>query len=336
MTRTGEGCDKCAQALKNKPATAGWTRRNFRARLGEEDSREGRLGGRVNPADFDHAIIALVNEKARVLEDLLKSDVICYFGQIHPQMTRPFRNFIEEVKKASKRSDNTLTIVLRSPGGSAETAERMVSVVRHHYDTVNFVVPDHAMSAGTIFCMSGDRIYMDYSSALGPIDPQVLSSDGAGYVAALGYLDKVSEITAKTLLSPADVVFLKSMDLGKLALYEQAKNLSISLLKKWLVVYKFKDWTEHRTTSPGAPVTQDEKQARAEEIAAALSDNKRWHMHGRALGIDMLRELRLEIDDYSKDGNLRDAIREYNDLLTGYTDRQNISIYMHSHHTEPR
>jgi hypothetical protein len=288
----------------------------------------------LNPADLDHAIVTHVNAKAKALEDILLSDVVCYFGPIHPQITRSFRNFIEEVKKASTRTENTLSIVLRSPGGSAETTERMVSVVRHHYATVNFVVPDSAMSAGTIFCMSGDRIYMDYSSALGPIDPQVLSSDGNGYVAALGYLDKVSEITAKAVLTPADVVFLRSMDLGKLALYEQAKNLSISLLKKWLVAYKFKDWIVHRTTNPGAPVTQEEKEARAEEIAAALSDNKRWHMHGRALGIERLLELRLDIDDYSKNDPLRVAIREYNDLLTSYADRQQMPIYMHSHHTE--
>lgn len=288
----------------------------------------------MNPADLDHAILSHVNDKARKLEDELNSDVICYFGQIHPQITRPFRNFVEEVKKASTRTENTLSIVLRSPGGSAETAERMVSVVRHHYGTVNFVVPDYAMSAGTIFSMSGDRIYMDYSSALGPIDPQVLLPDGSGYVAALGYLDKVNEITAKAVLTPADAVFLRSMDLGKLALYEQAKNLSISLLKKWLVAYKFKDWVVHRTTNPGAAVTVDEKEARAEEIAAALSDNRRWHMHGRALGIERLLELKLEIDDYSKNDQLRVAIREYNDLLTGYADRQNMQFYLHSHHTE--
>jgi hypothetical protein len=310
-------------------------RHNFAQAIPDKSPKRLDVGGvHLNPADLDHAILAHVNAKAKALEDVLQSDVVCYFGQIHPQITRPFRNFIEEVRAASQRVENTLTIVLRSPGGSAETAERMVSVVRHHYETVNFIVPDYAMSAGTIFCMSGDRIFMDYSSALGPIDPQVLSSDGSGYVAALGYLDKVQEITAKNVLTPADAVFLRSMDLGKLALYEQAKNLSISLLKKWLVTYKFKDWTHHRTTNPGTEVTLAEKEGRAEEIAAALSDNRRWHMHGRALGIDRLLELKLEIDDYSNDNELRVAIREYNDLLTGYADRQNMPVYLHSHHTE--
>lgn len=288
----------------------------------------------MNPTDLDHAILAHIDQKARSLEEITSSDVIAYYGQIRPSIVRKFRDFIEEIANKTERKENTLSIVLRSPGGSAETTERLVSIVRKHYDTVNFIVPDYAMSAGTIFCMSGDRIYMDYASALGPIDPQVLSSDQSGYVAALGYLDKVAEITQKSNLSPADVIFLRSLDLGKLALYEQAKNLSISLLKKWLVKYKFKDWSNHRTTNKGSPVTDNDKVQRAQEIANMLSDNKHWHMHGRALGIEHLRELRLDIDDFSEDDALRTAIREYNDPLTAYADRMGLPIYLHSHHTE--
>lgn len=46
-------------------------------------------------------------------------------------------------------------------------------------------MPNFAYSAGTIFCMSGDNIYMNYYSALGPVDPQVQNRDGK-LVAALG------------------------------------------------------------------------------------------------------------------------------------------------------
>lgn len=288
----------------------------------------------MNPADLDHTILKHISDKAKALEKALSSDVICYFGQIHPQYFRPFRNFIEEVRKSSSRTERTLSIVLRTPGGSAETTERYVTVVRQHYDKVNFIVPDIAMSAGTIFCMSGDKIYMDYSSSLGPIDPQVLVPDGSGYVAALGYLDKVEEITKKGILSPADVVFLKGLDLAKLALYEQAKNLSIDLLKKWLVDHKFSNWITHRTTKPGSPVTAKQKTERASEIAEALSNHKLWFSHGRSLDVKKLRELRLEIDDYSQDKKLSDLIRGYNDLLTAYTDRMGHPFYLHSHHTE--
>lgn len=288
----------------------------------------------MNPADLDHTIVNHINEKGKELEAELDSDVVCYYGQIHPQYFRVFRNFIEDVKAKSTRTNRALSIVLRTPGGSAETTERLVTVVRNHYDTVNFVIPDMAMSAGTIFCMSGDKIYMDYSSILGPIDPQVLAPDGSGYVAAMGYLDKVDEITKKGNLTPADVVFLKGLDLAKLAVYEQARSLSIDLLKSWLVSYKFRLWTQHRTNAPGTPVTHAEKVARAEEIAKALSDHKKWFSHGRALDVKKLTELRIEIDDYSNNDKLRATIRSYNDLLTAYTDRSGFPFFLHCHLTQ--
>jgi hypothetical protein len=288
----------------------------------------------MNPADLDHTIVQVVNDSAKALEEELRSDLIFYHGPIHPGLFRQFRNFIEEVKLKSQRTENAISIVLRTGGGSAETVERLVDVLRHHYSTVNFVVPDMAMSAGTIWCMSGDRIYMDYSSALGPIDPQVMSPDGSGFLPALGYLDKVDELTAKSNLSPADAVLLRGIDLAKLALFEQAKNLSIDLLKKWLVEYKFKDWTQHRTTNAGAPVTDSQKAERAAVVAADLADHKRWRSHGRAINVSRLKELRLDIDDYSDNAKLRSMIRKYNDLLTSHIDRQNMPYYFHSHHTE--
>ena len=286
----------------------------------------------MTPDHLDASIADLIDNSARALEDHLKSDVVFYSGQIHPSYFRFFRDFIEDVKSKSQRDESAISVVLRTGGGSAETTERMVSVLRKHYEEVYFVVPDIAMSAGTILCMSGDKIFMDYSSSLGPIDPQVQTPDRDGYVPALGYIDKVEEIVQKAALAPADVVMLKSIDLAKLALFEQARDLSIDLLKKWLVEFKFKDWNEHRTTNPGEPVTKTQKEDRATEIAEALSDHKRWRSHGRNLDVDKLKRLRIEIDDYSDNEPLRDAIRVYNDPLTGYIDRNRYEFYLHSHH----
>lgn len=280
---------------------------------------------------LDNAIEALVNQKAQELETLLESDVICYFGAISPSYVRLFRNFIEHVKSNSTVKTDRISIVLRTPGGVAETTERFVDILRHHYNEVYFIVPDMAMSAGTIWCMSGDKIYMDYASSLGPIDPQVMASDGSGFVPALGYLDKVEEITNKPNLTDADIVFLKSIDLAKLGWFEQARELSIDLLKTWLVTYKFKNWDEHRTNNPGTAVTDVEKQQRAQEIASMLSDNTHWHSHGRNIDIKRLKALRLEIEDYSKEDTLRMAIREYNDSLTAYADRMGMPLLLHHH-----
>lgn len=284
----------------------------------------------MTPDFLDSAIYSLIDQRARDLEQLLNSDVVFYHGQIHPALFRTFRDFIEDVKANSSRDENAISVILRTGGGSAETTERMVGVLRKHYGTVNFVVPDLAMSAGTIFCMSGDRIYMDYGSSLGPIDPQVQLPDTGDLVPALGYIDKIAEIAKKKKLSPADVVMLKSIDLAKLALFEQGCDLSIDLLKDWLVTYKFKDWKEHRTTNPGSPVTDKERKKRAEEIAKELSNHRRWRSHGRNLDIEKLKSLRIEIDDYSDNDALRDAIRAYNDPLTGFIDRNGIPFYLHN------
>ena len=52
------------------------------------------------------------------------------------------------------------------------SVERTVGIIRQHYFQVDFIIPDKAMSAGTVCALSGDNIYMDYYSQLGPIDPQ--------------------------------------------------------------------------------------------------------------------------------------------------------------------
>lgn len=40
---------------------------------------------------------------------------------------------------------------------------------------------------------------------------------------------------------------MQGIDLALLSRYEQARDLTITLLKKWLAEYKFRDWTTHST-----------------------------------------------------------------------------------------
>ncbi len=279
---------------------------------------------------FDKTIKDLLNSSLLALENILGSDVIYYYGEIHPSYEKVFRDFVEQLK-IDEVKRKRLSIILNTPGGSAETVEKMVSIIRYHYTEVYFIVPDYAMSAGTIFCMSGDKIFMDYSSSLGPIDPQVFN--GSIYVPALGYLDKVEELinkSKKNELSDAEFLILQQLDLAMLRSFEQAKELTISLLKKCLVEYKFKNWTTHRSdlNKKGKQVSQMEKEERATQIANILGDNKIWHSHGRFIGINTLKNLlRLEIEDYSEDENLKKLIRTYNDMITGYILRNSLYAF---------
>lgn len=281
----------------------------------------------------DKTIHELLNKFLSRLEDHFESDLFSYFGPMVDGQENTILKLLEEVSAENK--SKRLTIFLTSTGGSALAVERFVNIIRSLYDEIYFVVPDYAYSAGTIFCMSGDKIFMDYFSVLGPIDPQVQNKDGK-WVPALGYLDKINELIEKAqnnTLTNAEFLILKDFDLAELRGYEQARELTFSLLKKWLVKYKFKNWKNHRTNKEklGKKVTMSEKKERAQEIAKKLSDNNLWKSHSRPINIETLKsELRLEIEDYSNETELREDIRSYYDLLSDYVKRTQSAIFIHT------
>lgn len=284
----------------------------------------------------DQAIHDLLTNKLKALEKHFKADVISYFGPIIDGNETFFLQVIEQLNKSKKKNDS-LYIILTTQGGSAIAVERYVNIVRNHYQEVNFIVPDYAYSAGTIFCLSGDNIHMDYFSVLGPIDPQVQNKEGK-WVPALGYLDKVNEMLEKAKnksLTQAEFLILKDVDLAELRAYEQAKELTITLLKKWLVKYKFKNWIKHNTSPAllGKDVTAQEKEKRAEEIADELGNNKTWKSHGRPINMETLvtePKLRLKIEDFGKIAERKIMIREYYSLLSDYVKKSGLGIFVHS------
>ncbi|MBT1687217.1 SDH family Clp fold serine proteinase [Dawidia soli] len=284
----------------------------------------------MNPA-VDTSIQELLTKRLIEIEKHFDSDVLVYYGPIQDGIENSILQIIEELA-TDKAKKEKLLIILTTGGGSAIAVERYVNIIRHHYKEVNFLVPDYAFSAGTIFCMSGDNIYMDYLSVLGPIDPQVQNKEGK-FVAALGYLDKVNELLEKAKngqMSQAEFLILKDFDLAELRGYEQAKELTIDLLKKWLVKYKFKNWNVHHTNPQlqGQPVTEVQKLDRAKEIADMLSDNNRWKSHGRPINIETLdKELKLQIEDYSK-AESRPLIRSYYELLADYVSKNKFPIFV--------
>ena len=286
---------------------------------------------------LDRVILETAAFSEEQVEQKLDCDVLYYYGELRTGNFTFFRDSIERLAERPDKRD-ALCLCLTTPGGQAEAVERMVEVIRHHYTSFYALVPNTAMSAGTILCMAADKIFMDYSSALGPIDPQVPDRDNRVLVPALGYLDKVEELiqkSANNTISPAEFQMLQSLDLAMLRFYEQAKELSINLLTKWLAEYKFKNWAAHRTTNPGTPVTAAERLERAEEIATKLSDNNRWHSHGRMIGMGTLRaEMRLEIEDIGTDPELHQQVRRYADTLTGYIERHGQSFTIFNRHLQ--
>lgn len=146
----------------------------------------------------------------------------------------------------------------------------------------------------------------------------------------MGYLDKVNELIEKAknnTLTNAEFLILRDFDLAELRHYEQAKELTITLLKRWLAKYKFKNWNTHHD---GRKVTEEDKIRRAEEIADALGNNNQWKTHGRPINIEELEELKLKIEDYSERKEERGLIKKYYNQVREYTEHFKLKLFIHT------
>jgi len=260
-----------------------------------------------------------VKDADKALTEKLQADIVYYNGPVSMQYFSWLRETVEKMAACSDKKPS-ISVFLTTSGGQAEAAEKFVDILRHNYKEVYFVVPVAAMSAGIILCMAGDKIYMDYSLSLWPIAPQFPDGEGKQSIPALGYLAKIDELIGKAkegTLSAPEYSWLMQQDLGFLSFCEEGRALAIDLLKKWLVNFKFKNRTRHKTHNAGAEVTLQEKQQRAEEIAKNYLSHAYWHSHGRMIGLDVLiAECRLEIDDYGRDKAMQGHIRRYNDTVS--------------------
>lgn len=186
--------------------------------------------------------------------------------------------------------------------------------------------------------LSGDDIYMDYYSVLGPIDPQYENEHGE-LVPGMGYLAKYRELM-ETINAPrkssdpeprAELAYLiKKFDAAKLFHIEQAVEHSRALLREWLPKHKFKDWTT--TETRGLPVDDTIRTQRADQIAEVLGDASRWHSHGRGISIRELAsdDIKLKIKDFGADPKLNGIVRNYYSLLADHANKKGAKSVLHT------
>ena len=260
------------------------------------------------------------------IEEMTGADGLTIISPMQDGLEHSIKIAIES--REDRRAD--LCVVLDTPGGVMEVVERIVRVLRKHYEGVKFIIPDRAMSAGTVLAMSGDEIWMDYHSCLGPIDPQLFVE--GKWVPALSYLEQYERLIEKSqqgILSAAELVLLGKLDLAALHQYELARDLSIELLQRWLATYKFKDWTV--TESGGKTVTSAMKKERASDIARALSDHTRWRTHARGIDLETLKDLKLKIENLDDNPSLKKAVWDYFWFVRSYMVSSGDNSFVHSH-----
>lgn len=278
--------------------------------------------------DANRIIEEQLAARVETLESVSQSDVLSYIGPIYPMASDMIKDAVEALSDKRKSA----LVLLETGGGLIDVAERIAIILRHHYKRVAFLVPAEAMSAGTILVMSGDSIYMDYASMLGPIDPQIEANSGK-WVPALGYLEQYERLVGKANkgdLTSAELSYLiENFDPAELYRYEQERELSIALLEEWLAKYKFKNWRE--TATKKTKVTQEMRRERAAHIARKLNDTNHWHSHSRGIPIEVLRnDLKLLIDDFGEDDVLGPAVQGYYHLLKDYNLKRGYEVVLHT------
>lgn len=201
----------------------------------------------------------------------------------------PFAEMVTKVPAAHREVD----VLLATRGGSAHQVSRFVNALRARFDRVDFVLPTFCMSAGTLFALSGDRIWMTARACLGPIDPQVPSKDGR-YLPAQALLllvkqlqDQGAEALVKGQPVPWTAVrIIDSIDKKELGDAITASQYSTMMAATFLENHKLAGWTAHLKS--GVPVTVDERRNTAQSIAEALANHDRWKNHGHAISRDVL------------------------------------------------
>lgn len=263
------------------------------------------------------------------VEKASSAHALAFYGDFYAGADSLVRNMVEQ-RKEQDPDCSRIVFLLTTSGGELDVVHRLGDVLHYHYREVWFVIPDHAYSAGTILAMSGDRIFLDYFGRLSPIDPQAINKNG-DLVPALGYLDRWNHFVERArqeIITIPEIQVMLEFDQGDLFSFEHERERSVSLLKEWLVKYKFRDWT--RTETRGEDVTPERKAERAEEIARRLSDPDIWHSHGHGIAREVLEnDVRLKIDHLEDHPTLYRAVRQYDHLASDYLGERGALLACH-------
>lgn len=207
---------------------------------------------------------------------------------------------------------NGLDLILHTPGGNVAAAESIVDYLHSVFgDNIRAIIPQMAMSAGTMIALSCPEIIMGKHSSLGPVDPQVngLSCQEA--------IDEFNQAVAEVTANPASLglwqVRIAKYDPTFLVSCKNALEWSRSYTKKWL----------------GKNYGLDD--SAAEDMAKSFVDHSESKSHSRHLPVAQCRSIGLKIVDLEDDQVLQDLILSLHHCFMIYFDRSNAFKAVENH-----
>lgn len=184
-------------------------------------------------------------------------------------------------------------IILHTPGGNPTATEGIVKYLHSKFNNdIRVIVPQMAMSAGTMFACSSKMILMGLHSCLGPIDPQF------GGIPAYNIIDEFRD--AKKDLEQND----KSKEYWKIQFDKypvaffytvfDSINLSAVLASEWLKKYMFDDLNSKESTK------------KINKIIKKLNTNNK--SHSRHFSYQDCLNMGLKVQKIEDDQELQDLI----------------------------
>ncbi|MFT4092512.1 MAG: hypothetical protein QM640_02645 [Niabella sp.] len=186
-----------------------------------------------------------------------------------------------------------LDLVLHTPGGSIGATESIVHYLKSVFgNDIRAIVPQIAMSAGTMIACSCKEILMGKHSNLGPIDPQINGRPTHGIIEE--FEKAKTEIANNPKTIPVWQTILSKYSPTLIGECEKAIKWSENMVFDWLKSNMFeKDSNANK---------------KANAIIAELASHALTLSHDRHLAPDLLKGLGLKIVDLEDDQDLQDKI----------------------------
>lgn len=187
---------------------------------------------------------------------------------------------------------NGLDLVLHTPGGSPAAAEAIVNYLRSKFDhDIRVIVPQLAMSAGTMIACASKEIVMGRHSSLGPIDPQFNG------IPAYNIKSEFEEAKRDLLVNPANAHYwtikLQQYPAAFLKTAIDAIELSSQLVEDWLGSCMFNKETDSESIA---------------SIVTKLNEHSNSKNHGRHFDMNFCKSIGLKIVSLEKDSVLQDKV----------------------------
>lgn len=186
-----------------------------------------------------------------------------------------------------------LDLILHTPGGGIAATESIVYYLQQMFGKdIRAVVPQIAMSAGTMLALSCKAVVMGKQSSLGPIDPQLHGIPADVVIAE--FKRAFDEISSDPRMAQVWGPILNRYSPSFLQQCEYAQKWSKEFVQKALQANMFDGL--------------DQSQELAENLVSSFSDTSKNHAHDKHIHLDRLKELRVTLEVLEEDQTLQDRV----------------------------